>query len=575
MEQMSEQDRQNNSDARARRKCIAEKVGRVLVLATGIFWLLIFIAISSTGYISWTGIAVGTSVIVPFVLRSVAGMVGKKRLEKLLSRLSQIALLLIAVTAAVVLFWPEDKGTWRPYRFEDELAAVEAGRAVPDHDNAASRYESALAAIDVNSRPDWVSNGSSEHDEFINRPWKAADHPQVSQWLDSCAATIDELSQIGKMEKCRWPVYATADCNWTVPYERLSCAVRLLAMAGNRDLGEGRVQKALTAYFCMLRLADHLCQQTVDIDFSYAFAAERASLSMIRHVLVCCELTSEDIEQIGNRLPTSANTWNRDTARLQEFNKLRFALLMAQAYEINEQGNIRFAASNWCLRNATQGGSFAEGRGWRLYWLMNMPRNPQAVWAMTEKESTAFARFLESGPVLSRAEEDKDTGWTFIDFAKIFGNLARFCAREDCFGTFTYMHFGERYANQMTLRRGTWLVLGLRRYRDANGAWPQTLDLVSKHVPAEAFSDAITGEAFVYAPDGNSFRLYSKGFNRIDDGGRCRYIRALNTIEDDVTLWPPPPPESHDEESMRKELEEIYGKDYVETHFKDDGSDRE
>jgi uncharacterized pyridoxal phosphate-containing UPF0001 family protein len=40
----------------------------------------------------------------------------------------------------------------------------------------------------------------------------------------------------------------------------LNHSVKLLLAAGNRDLGEGRVAEALTKYFCILRIADHLHQ---------------------------------------------------------------------------------------------------------------------------------------------------------------------------------------------------------------------------------------------------------------------------------------------------------------------------
>jgi hypothetical protein len=99
--------------------------------------------------------------------------------------------------------------------------------------------------------------------------------------------------------------------------------------------------------------------------------------------------------------------------------------------------------------------------------------------------------------------------------------------------------------------------------------------MIAEYVPAEAFVDPMTSEAFVYALDGDSFRLYSRGINRADDGGRHGYVKALDKLEDDLSMWPPPPPpEPPDEESLREELESIYGKDWVEAHFKDKGSDK-
>ena len=124
----------------------------------------------------------------------------------------------------------------------------------------------------------------------------------------------------------------------------------------------------------------------------------------------------------------------------------------------------------------------------------------------------------------------------------------------------------------MTERRATWLLLGLRRYRDAHGAWPQTLDAISEYVPAEAFLDPTNGGAFVYTLDGDSFKLYSKGPNRVDEGARHGYVKALDKIENDIPIWPPPVPEPKDkltDDELLKQMKEIYGPNYVETYMKD------
>lgn len=92
-------------------------------------------------------------------------------------------------------------------------------------------------------------------------------------------------------------------------------------------------------------------------------------------------------------------------------------------------------------------------------------------------------------------------------------------------------------------------------------------------MPPEAFFDPAGDGAFVYAAEGDEFKLYSKGFNRIDEGGRHGYVRSLDRSEDDIAVWPPPPvrePEPVDEEEMRRQMEEIFGRDFVEKHFRDE-----
>ena len=55
----------------------------------------------------------------------------------------------------------------------------------------------------------------------------------------------------------------------------------------------------------------------------------------------------------------------------------------------------------------------------------------------------------------------------------------------------------------------------------------------------------------------------AKVSNRIDEGGRHRYVKALDKSEDDIAIWPPPMPEPQlSKEEIEKEMEKIYGKDY-------------
>ena len=580
MEEMSEQDRQTRDAVLTRRQRIAMGVLHALGLLGGLFGLLIFLAVVRTGYISSIGLTVGAFLTVPGTLTPIAGLAGRKRLEKLLSWAFIGTIILILVAATLVLVWPEDHGTWRPYRFDEELAAIEAERTVPDANNAALRYESVLATVDVDDRPQFVTYGGNTHSGLSQIPWTSADHPEASQWLDLHAEVIEKLLPIGGMEKCRWPAYANADCLWTVPYKKMAHGVWLLTVAGNRDLGEGRLHQALEEYFCLLRTADHLHQQTDTLDFQYSLSCERESLQMIRYILVDSRLSSEDTQRIANRLPTAADTWREDTLRLLVFDRLRFAGLMAPIYEINERGRIRFAASfsSGLLPNDRPERSSRLGRLWRLYWLLNMPLHPRGVLDMAHREFDGFERVLGSSAAWHTRKDYERPFWSFLTLG---ANAARFLAHEMCVDTSVVVreHYRESHVEQMARRRGTWLLLGLRRYRDAHNVWPDTLDAVSAYAPPEAYSDPASGGAFVYARDGDSFRLYSKGLNRIDEGGRNGYVKALDKVEDDIWIWPPAAPEPEDDKStddeMMKLMEKFYGPGYVETLKRGDRSDKQ
>ena len=194
-----------------------------------------------------------------------------------------------------------------------------------------------------------------------------------------------------------------------MPYRKVSCAVWLLEVAAQRDLGEGRSQQALEKCLCLLRTADHCYQQTHDVDFRRALRCERAALQMLRHLLMEGRLSLQDVQRIARRLPTAADTWHQDTTRLLAFDELRFAQFLAPIYEINREGKIRFAASFRRLgEGKPQEDSFTRGRAWRLYWLMNMPLSPEGVWELARKESAALASFLQQGPASCAAHANDE-----------------------------------------------------------------------------------------------------------------------------------------------------------------------
>jgi hypothetical protein len=86
------------------------------------------------------------------------------------------------------------------------------------------------------------------------------------------------------------------------------------------------------------------------------------------------------------------------------------------------------------------------------------------------------------------------------------------------------------FANQRMLP----VLVELRRYYNENGQWPETLEEIKTKVPKLALIDPYTEVQFVYKKEGDGFRLYSKGKNRIDENG----FRAGSA--DDFMFWPPP-----------------------------------
>lgn len=569
MEEMSEQDRRTAA-VWIRRMRLAQHGARVVHLLAASFWLLVFALMAQTGYLSRIGLTVGAVFVGSAALSPFLGWAGKRRWELVLVGVHLGMIVLAMIVGLSTFLGPQDKDTWRPYRFDDELAVMEARRAVPDAENAALRYRSVFTDLNLADQPDFLFAGSFLREEFEKQPWKASDYPQASKWLDSQSRIIDGLIAIGALEKCRWPIRADIYDAYTVPYRELGRSELLLLAAGNRALGEGRVTDALTKYFCILRMADHRHQQPSQVDSLTGFHYERDALERIRQVLVQSSLSEADLAQIADHLPPAADPWPETWQRLSELEKLHYLNLLGRLYEVDEKGHVRFAREI-VLSPGNEREQKDPTRVPRVYWLMSMPRDPRAARRIVDKYFATFDPRVGSTCPAQPAQDERSSRASVNDFCKAVCNPHRWGLEMMFFNERKYIQDRQWCVPSFTARRGTWLVLGLRRYHDAHGAWPQALDAISQYVPAEALVDPTNGEAFVYATDGDGFRLYSKGPNCLDVGGRSGYVRGSKKVEDDIWIWPPPPPEPEpSEDELRKQMEQIYGKEYVETYMKKD-----
>jgi hypothetical protein len=91
----------------------------------------------------------------------------------------------------------------------------------------------------------------------------------------------------------------------------------------------------------------------------------------------------------------------------------------------------------------------------------------------------------------------------------------------------------ELYDRALAGRRGLHILIALRRYKDEHGQWPASLDDITDLTAAENLVDPINDGSFVYKLTDESFRLYSKGKNKIDEDGDRKSEAA------DWPIWPP------------------------------------
>ena len=101
--------------------------------------------------------------------------------------------------------------------------------------------------------------------------------------------------------------------------------------------------------------------------------------------------------------------------------------------------------------------------------------------------------------------------------------------------TESYYMIHDSYLRGIANQRGTLLIIALRRYKNENGRLPERLDDVKSLAPEEIFVDPFNNSSFVYKLTDNSFTLYSKGKNNIDEGGKP----DRESGADDWPIWSP------------------------------------
>ena len=110
----------------------------------------------------------------------------------------------VVIALVIWVFLPDDTEGWRPYTFDEELAALEAKRAVPDEENAARIYDELLGDYNLNVCP-VDPNADVQLLLPVREPWKSNEHPRLAQWFEDKQGEIAKLLEASEIDKCRFP----------------------------------------------------------------------------------------------------------------------------------------------------------------------------------------------------------------------------------------------------------------------------------------------------------------------------------------------------------------------------------
>lgn len=448
---------------------------------------------------------------------------------------------IIIMTLIVWVFLPEDAGDWRPYTFDEELAAMEAKRAIPTEENAATIYNKLIETYDVNDfEPDFMDDDI--HDITWSRPWKNEEFPQLAKWIAKHNKIIEVLLEACEKDQCRFPIYADPisyqrTFEYASPMKNWSF---LLVMAANNDLAHGRTDIALKEQLAILQIANHIYQQTSVIDFLIALAVEGIAIGQINKSVINSEVTEYHLSAIDKAIEDIDFNWYSDLPRILDDEKLFAKNFFGMFYQVNAEGKIRFIRnlSHIAPKEIQQPLTYWQKRLYRAlaicYWFI-WPTTPQAAGRMVERK---FSDYYEMS--------DPDYHWP-TKSPSLDGLMAQYWLPwmdwkpSKTMYHIQYGHWLEAFSRRHAAR----IIIALRRYKNEHGQWPQSLEDVKSLAPAELFVDPINNNSFVYRLTEDGFRLYSKGKNKIDEGGIRNIIFDPNdpkwpeTKEDDFLIWPP------------------------------------
>ena len=460
----------------------------------------------------------------------------------------------VAAVVLVLIIWvflPDDNEGWRPYTFEEELAALEAKYAIPDSENAAIIYNRLLKDHDPNEFwPDFLDFDSMRFTRQM--PWSYNEYPELAKWIDGHKSVIADLIEVGKKEKCYFPrKFNYGDIE--SPANRLNTMRRwvfLLSQAANNDLAERRTDQALEKSLTLLRMGRHLCQQPTLIDMLVGIALESVALREFKMFIIAVDAADQQLGAIEQAVAGIKLDWSSIWPEILEYEKLEVKNKFGEYYERDMTGRIRLsrdpkARIRKSVRDALE--KFPNGpkpffpilwpnpNYWQskliraktiLYWFY-LPSNPKKGAEIIDSQYEKYYKMADADFNWKKEPGEISPGF-ILNFAYLIEHLVDS-------PTVSYYRFHDIYLRCTADNNVSRLIVTLRRYKNEHGRWPETLDGIKDLVPEEILVDPINGGSFVYKLTEDNFTIYSKGKNNIDEGGE----RSSDPGADDWLIWPP------------------------------------
>jgi hypothetical protein len=383
-------------------------------------------------------------------------------------------------------------------------------------------------------------------------PWTAAEYPDVAKWLDGYTDVLEVLAQICSFEKCRFPIEPRYFADSSARYNSLRSSSKLLISAANRDIGQGRVEAGLQKYLCALQVARHVYQQPSIMGFLVSAGTDALCLRGLCTFIVEDAGTVEQLDLIARAIDIEDN-WAYDWPKVLAVTKLQVKNLLGLFYERNLEGKTRFSRRFFAdLQAELDSSEYADETESTTAWERNLVNRLTLVFVplVAPYSPRTVGRIVDDmyDPAASASFDwnrlDEYEQYRLAKMRKLYGagGPLRVLGPD----AWELLRLRDFYMRLLALRRGCRILIVLRRYKNENGHWPEHLEDIKDHLETEMLIDPINSGSFVYKLSHDGFRLYSKGKNNIDEGGKR---------EDDADDWPIWPPRSRITEEENTDAE--------------------
>ncbi len=460
----------------------------------------------------------------------------------------------VGVVVVSLIIWifipqsPDDE--WRPLTLDDRWAKLKAKYYVPDEENAAVIYKELFETYDPNIE---IIDDCDLDDIVRTRAWTSQEDLEIVDLLKEHKNTIEKLILVSHYDKFYFPLDKSIfQTNNLFEVSKIKSLTSLLQCSANLDLGEGRIEEAIEKQNAIIRISGHFRQRPTMVSYMIAQTIETLSVKGYQRIVMHDGTKEHHLKLIEKQIKSFRYPLKEQNEQIVDYEKLLIKGFASLYYEINSKEKTRINLhivqhmkelfednlSEDTLEKVKRDepSPYLQNLSSKIsaifMWLM-LPSNPQKIFDYIDQTYDEYVYVMVK----------PDYSWNsnpppppIADTFKL--NYKAVCKLLITASRATYYRSFFCQLRTKAYRRGSLLIIALRRYKNAHGDWPGSLDEIKDFTDEENFVDPLNGGEYVYRLTDDGFMLYSKGKNGIDDGGEDLHSPDDANEPDDILIWP-------------------------------------